>query len=93
MVDKISVIWKQEQKPKDGEVYSGSYIRIEIPENFPSYERDRIEIVVMNDGELRLETGEEDGFIYFCPEQLPKLKEAVDIALLQCKLREDETKE
>ena len=85
----IKVFKKTCEDALDGEVLSFYSKRVAVggeEEEYRSYESDNIRIGVGEDGHISFSNYSGEGFIYFYPDQLEHVKEAVDRAIKQAAL-------
>jgi len=83
-------VYMKEDKPSEDEILSFFSRRAIVhgeEADYRSYVSENIHIVVKNDGALLVSDCNDDGLVFFYPDQLDHLKRALDAALAQRALR------
>lgn len=78
-------------KPSEDEVYSICSVRRSVESDY-IYDRERIDIQVGKDGSIYFSDDNVEHFIYFYPDQLKHLLDAVNIAIKQSRKKNNKIK-
>lgn len=82
--EKIKVVWRQDKTGTE-EVFRGASIRVNIREDYSSYQSNLIEIAIGEEGSIHFSDDVAESSIYFYPDQLEHLERALRIAKKQVK--------
>jgi len=86
MSREIKTYFKKEEPKDSGDILVGYSKRVCVEDesnDYQSYIEADVKIVVQNNGALSFQSCDSNDFIYFYPDQLLHLKEALDVALKQ----------